>query len=70
LLPKLGNTFVFQQDGALAHGAMRTQEWLGEHWTSLLMAAKQAGFKYAGVLHVGSNARGIQQVKPETKELF
>ena len=34
------------------------------------MAAKQAGFKYAGVLHVGSNARGIQQVKPETKELF
>jgi len=39
LLPKLvedshallGNNFVIQQDGASAHGAMRTQEWLAEH---------------------------------------
>jgi len=40
LLPKLvkdtqallGNKFVFQlQDSAPAHGAMRTQEWLGKH---------------------------------------
>jgi len=27
----MGNSFVFQQDGAPAHGAMRTQEWLGEY---------------------------------------
>ena len=26
-----GKKFVFQQDDASAHGAMRTQEWLGEH---------------------------------------
>jgi len=25
----LGNNFVFHQDGAPAHGAMQTQEWLG-----------------------------------------
>jgi len=39
LLPKpvedayalLGNTFVFQQDGAPAHRAMPTQEWLAKH---------------------------------------
>jgi len=23
--------FIFQQDGAPAHGAMQTQQWVGEH---------------------------------------
>ena len=27
----LGNDFVFQQDGAPAHGAKLTQDWLSEH---------------------------------------
>ena len=39
LLPKLvkdchtvlGNQFVFQQDGALAHGAKLAQDWLASH---------------------------------------
>jgi len=70
----LGNNFVFQQDGAPAHGAMRTQKWLYEHCPRLhwqgFVAAKQPGFKSAGLLHVGSNARGIQQVQFETTEHF
>jgi len=39
LLPKLvedchdllGDDFIFQQDGAPAHGAKTTQEWFGQH---------------------------------------
>ena len=27
----LGDDFTFQQDGAPAHGAKTTQEWLGQH---------------------------------------
>lgn len=44
LLPKLvedchtllGDDFTFQQDGAPAHGAKATQEWLGEHCTDFI----------------------------------
>jgi len=51
----LGSNFV-------AHGPMRTQEWLGKHcpdFTDKVVSAKQPGFKSAGLLHVGSNAEGI-----------
>jgi len=75
LLPKLmknaddllGNNFVFQQDGAPVHEAMRTQGWLGEHCPDFIdndswptNSPDLNPLDYC--MSAGCNAQGIQQV--------
>jgi len=68
----LENNFVFHQDGAPAQGAMRTQEWLGEHCADIrFMASKQPGFKSAGLLCMGNTGALLEEFnKSKTTEHF
>ena len=69
----LENNFVFQQDGAPTHGAMRMQEWLGKHCPDFIDKDSwppNSQIKSSGLLCMASNDRGIQQVKSKTTEHF
>ena len=50
----LGNNFVFQQDGAPAHGPCERNSDLANIARTSLTRIKQLGFKSAGLLRVGT----------------